>query len=93
MRVSATVTLMTERAEVLAIDWDAFERLCGERGWTNDPQRAENCGISYPMLRHLRTGYARPGDQTIRRLAATFGDEKYAELVKRVPAPTGNEAA
>ena len=79
---------MTERAEVLAIDLKKFDELCEERGWTTDPQRADGCGISYPMLRHLRTGYARPGKDTIDRLMATFGDDKYGELVKRVPAPT-----
>lgn len=84
---------MTERAEVLAIDLGEFDRLCEERGWTTDPQRAVGCGISYQMLRHLRTGYARPGKDTIDRLMATFGSDKYADLVKRVPAPTGDEVA
>jgi hypothetical protein len=83
---------MTERAEVLAIDWAKFDELCEERGWTSDPQRADGCGISYPMLRHLRTGYAGPGEQTIKRLTATFGDDKYDELIKRVPAPSEDVA-
>lgn len=83
---------MTERADVLAIDWPVFERLCEERGWTSDPQRADGCGISYQMLRHLRTGYARPGEQTIDRLLATFGADMYPALIKRVPAPAGDVA-
>jgi len=83
---------MTERAEVLAIDLKKFDELCEERGWTTDPQRADGCGISYPMLRHLRTGYAGPGKQTIDRLVVTFGSDVYHALIKRVPAPTGDAA-
>jgi hypothetical protein len=78
---------MTERAEVLAIDLTEFDRLCDERGWTSDPQRAVGCGISYQMLRHLRTGYARPGKETMDRLIDTFGADNYRKLIKRVPAP------
>lgn len=80
--------LMSERAEIRAIDWSVFDRLCAEKGWKSDPRRATGCGISYQHLRHLRAGKGQPGGRTIDRLIATFGAEMYPALITRRPAET-----
>lgn len=82
---------MSERAEAAgfrAIDWSVFDRLCAEKGWVSDPQRAKGCGISYQHLRHLRKGKGQPGGATVDRLLATFGADMYCVLITRRPAGT-----
>lgn len=69
---------------VLAIRWAEFDRMCASRGWKSDPDIAAGTGISYKMLRHMRTGYAQPGADTIDRVLATFGAEFYPVLFERV---------
>jgi transcriptional regulator with XRE-family HTH domain len=77
---------MSESRPVLAIRWPEFDRMCAARGWTTEAEIAEGTGISYQMLRHMRTGYANPGADTIDRILAAFGHQFYPVLIERVPA-------
>lgn len=74
---------MTESTEIrdeLTVNWDEFERLCAERGWTNDPQRATGLEIAYQTLNHIRNGRLSPGGIFLRRCLATFGSKAYDQL-------------
>lgn len=81
--MSVTVTLVTEIPSGLTVNWDEFERLCAERGWHNDPQRAAGLKIGYQTLRHIRTGALKPDGILLRRCLAVFGSTSYDQLFGR----------
>lgn len=81
--MSATVALVTEIASGLTVNWEEFERLCADKGWHNDPQRAAGLKIGYQTLRHIRTGALKPDGILLRRCLAVFGGEVYDRLFGR----------
>lgn len=69
-----------ENRNGLTVNWPEFDRLCADRGWHNDPQRATGLGLGYQTLNHIRNGRLYPDGILLRRCLVVFG----ADAVGRV---------
>jgi hypothetical protein len=82
------VTLVPETQIVITgsrrIRWAAFDRLCNERGWTRDAERARQLGFSDRQLSHMRCGRSNAGPKVIAAIVAKLGAEHFDEIFEAV---------
>lgn len=71
---------MTRNAETVRLRLDVFDRLCGQRGWELDKDRAAGIGISQSVISGIRHGKRNPGTRFISRCMATFGASTFEAL-------------
>lgn len=56
---------MTVNPDEYELDFEVFDRIMDEKGFTNDTQRAKAIGMHYSSLSKLRAGAFRPGRKFI----------------------------
>lgn len=65
------------------VDWEVFDRLTSQRGWTTDYKRARALGIEQSTLTKLRTGENGAGARVIDACLREFGGVAYDMIFKR----------
>jgi hypothetical protein len=73
----------TRATERTVVDWEVFDRLTSQRGWTTDYQRARALGIEQSTLTKLRAGTAGAGPRVIDACLRVFGGVAYDMLFRR----------
>lgn len=70
-------------ATSLQVEWDVFDRLVTERGWTTNQEQAERLGISPGHLSNMRAGRDGPGSKFIHSCLTVWGTSMYTVLFKQ----------